>query len=230
MAMAASAPARLLPRAVFSSPTPNPSSPSKRVAPSPRLRRLPPISVSMDPALVDPARLQALMLACAHSCAVRLSPLESSAATPEPVDIRKLRTALAHSFLVVSVFCAARFLEDEVEGDGEGREGGRRFLGIDMDLGRLGRREEQRLVGFGRAVSDVGLTASVHDVVVHPSLQRRGIGRKILEKITRVLHSRGIYDISALCTGKERPFFEACGFDDDAMGSTTMMYTRNMPK
>lgn len=117
-----------------------------------------------------------------------------------------------------------------MEGDGEGREGGRRFLGIDMDLGRLGRREEQRLVGFGRAVSDVGLTASVHDVVVHPSLQRRGIGRKILEKITRVLHSRGIYDISALCTGKERPFFEACGFDDDAMGSTTMMYTRNMPK
>ncbi|KQJ92538.1 hypothetical protein BRADI_4g44290v3 [Brachypodium distachyon] len=198
MAMAASAPARLLPRAVFSSPTPNPSSPSKRVAPSPRLRRLPPISVSMDPALVDPARLQALMLACAHSCAVRLSPLESSAATPEPVDIRKLRTALAHSFLVVSVFCAARFLEDEVEGDGEGREGGRRFLGIDMDLGRLGRREEQRLVGFGRAVSDVGLTASVHDVVVRllltnywfvelPGFIRRCRGEELAEKSLRKL-------------------------------------------
>ena len=25
-----------------------------------------------------------------------------------------------------------------------------------------------------------------------------------------------------------RPFFEACGFDDDAMGATTMMYTRNL--
>jgi hypothetical protein len=25
-----------------------------------------------------------------------------------------------------------------------------------------------------------------------------------------------------------RPFFEACGFGDDAMGSTTMMYTGKM--
>jgi len=68
------------------------------------------------------------------------------------------------------------------------------------------------------------------DLQVHPSLQRRGIGRKIVEKITRVLHSRGIYDISTLCTGKERPFFESCGFRDDAMGSTTMMYTKSMQK
>jgi len=66
------------------------------------------------------------------------------------------------------------------------------------------------------------------DFQVHPSLQRRGIGQKIVDKITRVLHSRGIYDISALCTEKERSFFEACGFGDDIMGSTTMLYTRNV--
>ncbi|KAM0853363.1 hypothetical protein ACQ4PT_051122 [Festuca glaucescens] len=215
-------PPRLTTLAVFSSPTPNPFfSPNRRVArPRPRL---PPISISMDPALVDPAHVQALMLACAHSCAIRLSAPPDAAARTEPVDIRKLRTALAHSFLVVSVFCGARFLEDDDGVDD------RRFLGLELDLG-LGRRGEQRLVGFGRAVSDVGLTASVHDVVVHPLLQRRGIGRKILEKITRVLHSRGIYDISALCTGNERTFFESCGFDNDAMGSTTMMYTKSMPK
>uniref|UniRef100_A0ACD5XTQ7 Uncharacterized protein n=1 Tax=Avena sativa TaxID=4498 RepID=A0ACD5XTQ7_AVESA len=213
-------PPRLTTLAVFSSPTPNPFSPNRRVArPRPRT---PPISISMDPALVDPAHLQALMLACAHSCAIRLS-APDAAARPEPVDIRKLRIAVAHSFLVVSVFCGARFLEEDDGGDE------RRFLGLDLDLG-LGRRGEQRLVGFGRAVSDVGLTASVHDIVVHPSLQRRGIGRKIVEKITRVLHSRGIYDISTLCTGKERPFFESCGFGDDAMGSTTMMYTKSMQK
>ncbi|XP_051186090.1 GCN5-related N-acetyltransferase 3, chloroplastic [Lolium perenne] len=217
-------PPRLTTLAVYSSsPTPNPFSPNnRRVA---RARpRLPPISISMDPALADPAHVQALMLACAHSCAIRLS---APPAGPEPVDIRKLRTALAHSFLVVSVFCGARFLELE---DGDGADE-RRFLGLDLDLDLgFGRRGEQRLVGFGRAVSDVGLTASVHDVVVHPSLQRRGIGRKILEKITRVLHSRGIYDISVLCTGKERPFFESCGFDNDAMGSTTMMYTKSIQK
>uniref|UniRef100_A0ACD5Y4L8 Uncharacterized protein n=1 Tax=Avena sativa TaxID=4498 RepID=A0ACD5Y4L8_AVESA len=149
-------PPRLTTLAAFSSPTPNPFSPNRRVArPRPRI---PPISISMDPALVDPVHLQALMLACAHSCAIRLS-APDAAARPEPVDIRKLRTAVAHSFLVVSVFCGARFLEEDDGGDD------RRFLGLELDLG-IGRQREQRLVGFGRAVSDVGLTASVHDIVV----------------------------------------------------------------
>ncbi|CAD6272516.1 unnamed protein product [Miscanthus lutarioriparius] len=142
--------ARLTTLALFSL-TPTPSGPKSTKH---RARAPPPISISMDPALVDPAHLQALMLACAHSCALRLSPALSVSAI-EPVDLSKLRTALAHSFIVVSVFCGARFL--------------------------------------------------THD---------------------GVLHSRGIYDISALCTEKERPFFEACGFGDDMMGSTTMLYTR----
>ncbi|RCV15733.1 hypothetical protein SETIT_3G081400v2 [Setaria italica] len=214
--MAASAKvARLTTLALFS-PTPTPSGPKPI---NPRARAPPPISISMDPALVDPTHLQSLMLACAHSCALRLSPATPASAI-EPVDLGKLRTALAHSFIVVSVFCGARYLADA------GEEEGQRF-GLDLGLARQG---EQRLVGFGRAVSDLGLTASVHDVVVHPSLQRRGIGQKIVDKITRVLHSRGIYDISALCTEKERPFFEACGFGDDMMGSTTMLYTRNVHK
>ena len=80
------------------------------------------------------------MLTCAHSCAIRLPAPDDAAARPEPVDIRKLRTAVAHSFLVVSVFCGARFLEDDDGGDD------RRFLGLELDLG-LGRRQEQ----IGRA-------------------------------------------------------------------------------
>uniref|UniRef100_A0A0D9WIN7 N-acetyltransferase domain-containing protein n=1 Tax=Leersia perrieri TaxID=77586 RepID=A0A0D9WIN7_9ORYZ len=229
-AMAAAAAAAKLPRlttsaALFPSPRPFNSRPAK---PTP-----PPISISMDPAHVDPAHLQALMLACSHSCAVRLSPQSSASATAaEPVDLRKLRVALAHSFLVVSVFCSARFLEDgdgDGGGDGDGDGDGRRLMGLGLGLGLgLGQREDQRLVGFGRAVSDIGLTASVHDVVVHPTLQRRGIGLKIVDRITRVLHNRGIFDISTLCTEKERPFFQACGFGDDALGSTTMMYTGKM--
>uniref|UniRef100_J3M8W1 N-acetyltransferase domain-containing protein n=1 Tax=Oryza brachyantha TaxID=4533 RepID=J3M8W1_ORYBR len=214
-AMAAAAAALKLPRpptsaALFPTPSPFGSRPAPKPMPPP------PVSISMDPAAVDPSHLQALMLACAHSCTIRPSPPPAAA---EPVDLRKLRVALAHSFLVVSVSCSARFLEDGGGGDGQ------RLLGLGLGLGR---QEDRRLVGFGRAVSDVGLTASLHDVVVHPSLQRRGIGRKIVERITRVLHNRGIFDISVLCTEKERPFFEACGFGDDAMGSTTMMYTRKM--
>ncbi|PUZ63465.1 hypothetical protein GQ55_3G070000 [Panicum hallii var. hallii] len=151
--MAASAKvARLTTLALFSpTPTPKPI--------NPRARAPPPISISMDPALVDPAHLQALMLACAHSCALRLSPA-APASPVEPVDLGKLRTAIAHSFIVVSVFCGARYLTDAGEGEGEEQ----RFLGLGLDLG-LWRQGEQQLVGFGRAVSDLGLTASVHDVV-----------------------------------------------------------------
>lgn len=85
---------------------------------------------------------------------------------------------------------------------------------------------DHHLIGFGRAVSDRGLTASIHDVVILPSLQKRGIGRKIVERIIRILTNKGIYDISALCSEKERIFFEACGFGKDPLDSTTMMYTR----
>ncbi|KAK8456841.1 hypothetical protein SEVIR_3G083100v4 [Setaria viridis] len=149
--MAASAKvARLTTLALFS-PTPTPSGPKPI---NPRARAPPPISISMDPALVDPTHLQSLMLACAHSCALRLSPATPASAI-EPVDLGKLRTALAHSFIVVSVFCGARYLADA------GEEEGQRF-GLDLGLARQG---ERRLVGFGRAVSDLGLTASVHDVV-----------------------------------------------------------------
>ncbi|KAK9157264.1 hypothetical protein Scep_003838 [Stephania cephalantha] len=41
-----------------------------------------------------------------------------------------------------------------------------------------------------------------------------------------MLISRDIYDVSALCSNEERLFFEACGFENDKLGSTTMIYTR----
>lgn len=50
----------------------------------------------------------------------------------------------------------------------------------------------------------------------------------IIKRIIRILTSRDIYDIAALCSANERPFFKACGFGDDIMGSTTMMYTRTL--
>lgn len=63
---------------------------------------------------------------------------------------------------------------------------------------------------------------------VIPSLRGMGIGRMIVKRIIRVLTSRGVYDIAALCSDKERLFFEACGFGEDILGSTTMMYTRTV--
>ncbi|KAF6138915.1 hypothetical protein GIB67_025644 [Kingdonia uniflora] len=142
----------------------------------------------------------------------------------EAVNVDKLRIALLHSSVVVSVFCKPSCCERE-KGENEtfsfGRELMERVVPVSESNGEL--------VGFGRAVSDNGLTASIHDIVVLPSLQGLGIGRKIVRRILRVLIARDIYDIGALCSEKERLFFEACGFGDDILGSTAMMYTRAPP-
>ncbi|PKA50543.1 putative acetyltransferase NSI [Apostasia shenzhenica] len=190
---------------------------------------LPPISISTNPSHVDIFRLRDLFASAGHSC--HRFPASNGEGRVEAADPAKLQTAIAHSFIVVSAFCHAGLFPSAAGGEDQCRGETTVAFGFEEFFERIVRAPgpDHRLVGFGRAVSDGGLTASIHDVVVMPSLQRRSIGRKIIEKIIRLLTNKGIYDISALCSEKERLFFEACGFGDDPMGSTTMMYTRTAP-
>uniref|UniRef100_A0A7N1A9I7 N-acetyltransferase domain-containing protein n=1 Tax=Kalanchoe fedtschenkoi TaxID=63787 RepID=A0A7N1A9I7_KALFE len=167
----------------------------------------PPLIISTEPSHVDLHRLKDLYAACNIS-GHRLR-REGAA---EPVDPRKLRIAVANSFVVVSVFC--RPIDSSSSGA---------FIQRMLPLTHW----NGELVGFGRASSDSSLTASIHDVMVIPSLRRLGIGRMILKRLIRVLTSKDIYDIAALCDKNERLFFGACGFGDDMLNSTTMMYTRS---
>ncbi|KAF9595829.1 hypothetical protein IFM89_005315 [Coptis chinensis] len=181
-----------------------------------RHRRTPPsVFISTNPSDVNVGHLTDLFSSANLSCH-RFPKLDQNGRV-EPVEPEKLRIALSHSSVVVSAFNSP-------------------FPSFPFPLpmpmvGLVGECTSNtsgggQLVGFGRAVSDNGLTASIHDVVVLPSLQGLGIGRRILSRIIRVLCSRGIYDISALCSEKERLFFEACGFGDDILMSTTMMYAK----
>ncbi|GAB2273956.1 hypothetical protein Dimus_008726 [Dionaea muscipula] len=182
-------------------------------------QRPPPVFISTNPsdATQNLHRLSQLYSSCEHS-SHRFPNLDSQGRFVEPIDLVKLRVAISHSPVVVSVF--SRIIGEEAEqgGDAGGLGWWEKWLPVTPGNGQL--------VGFGRAISDLGLTASIYDVMVIPSLQRMGIGRMIVHKIIRMLTSRGIYDISAVCFGDERLFFEACGFGDDILGSTTMMYSR----
>ncbi|VFQ80500.1 unnamed protein product [Cuscuta campestris] len=146
---------------------------------------------------------------CNHSCH-RFPKLDADGRV-DPVDLNKLRKALLHSSVVVAVF-----VQPEIRS---------RLAAFGGDLARAVTPSSGKLVGFGRAVSDSGLAASIYDVMVIPSLRRRGIGKRIVQKIVRMLTDKGIYDIAALCSDVEMPFFRACGFGDDILGSTAMMYT-----
>lgn len=78
------------------------------------------------------------------------------------MELEKLRIALSHSAVVVSVFCKAIDLGDEdgstLQGRGLFRDLMERLVPVSPANGLL--------VGFGRAFSDLGLTASIHDVMV----------------------------------------------------------------
>ncbi|KAK1320581.1 hypothetical protein QJS10_CPA03g00031 [Acorus calamus] len=102
-------------------------------------KRHPPLKISTLRSDVDPAELRDLLASSDLSCH-RFPALDPSG-RPEPVDLDRLRLAISHSAVVVSVFCSPP------PGD----------LGFRLARGRL--------AGFGRAVSDLGLTASIHDVV-----------------------------------------------------------------
>ncbi|KAK9063301.1 hypothetical protein SSX86_017171 [Deinandra increscens subsp. villosa] len=181
-----------------------------------RRRPTPPIFISTNLSDVNPIHLRDLCATCNHS--VHRFPNILPDGRSEHVDVDKLRLALRHSSVVVSVFSRPELVASPPE-SAAGVDWYRRMIPLTPVTGQL--------VGFGRAVSDSSLTASIYDVMVIPTLQRRGIGRMILQRIIRLLTNKGIYDIAALCSDQEMNFFKACGFGDDILESTTMMYTRS---
>ncbi|KAJ6858862.1 hypothetical protein NC652_041223 [Populus alba x Populus x berolinensis] len=216
-----------------------------------------PIFISTNPSHIDPQELRDLYGSCNHSCH-RFPKMDKMGKLVEPVDIKRLSIALSHSDLLVSVFCKKEDVLASDDDCGNEREPSKGETPPVLGLGDLLHRvvplpvvspSTGMLVGFGRAVSDHGLTASIFDVMglslilwsgnlsamyefgasqVIPSLRGMGIGTMIIKRIIRILTSRDIYDIAALCSANERLFFKACGFGDDIMGSTTMMYTRTL--
>ncbi|KAF8102933.1 hypothetical protein N665_0190s0050 [Sinapis alba] len=203
-----------------------------------------PIFISTLKKDINLEELRHLYSRCDHSC-------NRFSKNGGIVNMKKLRTAISRSDVVVSVFCKphhALLVEDSAsendDDDGAVLCSEEESLSSSSDLRRQNKDEGSlgvmfqdvlpltpsngELVGFGRAYSDYGLTASIHDLMVLPSLQRMGIGKLIVNRITRLLTSRDIYDIAALCLEHERPFFKACGFADDRMGSTTMMFTKSL--
>lgn len=138
-----------------------------------------PIYISTAPSHINPEELKDLYSASNHSCHRFPNYVDSEGTVRvEPVDIHKLSIALSNSSVVVSVFCkptdvlcasemwssssSSSSLEDSIKP--------RKILG----LGDLFQKvlpvtpSNGQLVGFGRAVSDFGLTASIYDIMVCP--------------------------------------------------------------
>jgi ribosomal protein S18 acetylase RimI-like enzyme len=85
--------------------------------------------------------------------------------------------------------------------------------------------DAERLIGFGRAISDGIYQAAVYDCAVLPEYQGRGIGRLIMENIlTRLAHCNLILYASP---GKEG-FYQKLGFRRMKTGMAHFKKTESM--
>ena len=66
-----------------------------------------------------------------------------------------------------------------------------------------------RLIAAARALTDHEYHATIYDVVVHPDLQRRGVGRRVLREILARLP---VWRILLVADGEVRGFYEDAGF------------------
>ena len=81
--------------------------------------------------------------------------------------------------------------------------------------------DDDKLIGFGRMLSDGIVHAVLFDVIVLPDFQGKGIGRKITEKILEVCKDNKIRDIQLFCAKGKIKFYEKFGFknrQNDAPG------------
>jgi predicted N-acetyltransferase YhbS len=71
---------------------------------------------------------------------------------------------------------------------------------------------EGKVVGYVRGTYD-GSRAMIHQLSVHPSYQRKGIGSALVGEIIKKLHERGAPTVSATVTERSQVFWKKVGFD-----------------
>jgi len=86
--------------------------------------------------------------------------------------------------------------------------------------------EAEKLVGFGRLVSDGVLHAMIYELIVLPGYQGQGLGGKILEKLVTKCKESGVRDIQLFCAAGKREFYEKRGFAPRPDNAPGMQYVR----
>jgi GNAT superfamily N-acetyltransferase len=90
--------------------------------------------------------------------------------------------------------------------------------------------EGDRLVGFGRVVTDFVLHAMIYDMIVLPEYQGQGIGTLILQALLKRCKEQGIKDIQLFCAKGKRTFYERNGFVARAEDAPGMQQLREKYK
>ncbi|GLI60730.1 hypothetical protein VaNZ11_002956 [Volvox africanus] len=83
-----------------------------------------------------------------------------------------------------------------------------------------------QILGFARATSDGALSATVWDVAVNPAWQRSGLGRALMERLTKKLVEDGIPTITLYAEPQVVGLYEKLGYVRDPDGIRGMAFQR----
>jgi GNAT superfamily N-acetyltransferase len=84
--------------------------------------------------------------------------------------------------------------------------------------------DDEKLVGFGRIVTDGVLHAMIYDMIVHPGYQNHGIGTQILRSLVMKCREAKIRDIQLFCAIGKRSFYERNDFVARPVDGPGMQY------
>ncbi len=72
---------------------------------------------------------------------------------------------------------------------------------------------DKKLIGMGRALSDLASDAYIQDLAVLKKFRRKGIGKKIIQKLVEKLKAENVDWIGIVAQPGTSPFYEKLGFE-----------------
>jgi GNAT superfamily N-acetyltransferase len=88
----------------------------------------------------------------------------------------------------------------------------------------IGAYDAGRLLGFGRIISDGKLHAFVTELIVHPLVQRQGVGKAILQALLARCEEESIDCIQLFAAPGKADFYERQGFVQRLSPAPGMQY------
>jgi|APSaa5957512576_1039674.scaffolds.fasta_scaffold81079_2 aralkylamine N-acetyltransferase len=78
----------------------------------------------------------------------------------------------------------------------------------------IGAFHKKKLIGMGRALSDLSSDAYIQDLTVLNDYRRKGVGKKIIQALVAELKTNGVDWIGLIAEPGAAPFFQSLGFHE----------------
>ncbi|PSC76934.1 acetyltransferase NSI [Micractinium conductrix] len=137
--------------------------------------------------------------------------------------LNKVQAALANSFLVATLTLESQ-PPSSSSSDGSSSDGGSGDGAASSSGGGDGPPPGSKLVGLARCTSDGAFNATIWDVLVDPEYQGQGLGKALVEGMTRTLLRREITNITLFADANVVNFYTGLGYEADPEGIKGMFW------